>query len=87
MDVAHVRHDLLDLAALQLPDEVPRQLGVRGRLGLQVLRAVLAGQRDAGLRERADVLQRQVLGGGEDLHVRADLGAHRLEVRAHPRRI
>jgi hypothetical protein len=81
--VAHAREDLPDLAALQLADEVPGQLGVRGRLGLEVLRAVLASQRDAGLGQRADVLERDVLRRGEDLDAGAHLRAHLLEVRPH----
>ena len=57
---ADVRQDLLDLAALQLADEVPRRSGRRGRrLGLEVLGAVLADQRDAGLGERAELLDRR----------------------------
>ena len=46
VDEAHERRDLLDLAALQVADEVPRErVAVRGDLRLEVLRAVLADDR------------------------------------------
>ena len=70
VDQLDVRQDRLDLARLQLADEVPAVLGVRGRLGLELLGAVLAEQREPGLAEHAHLLQRDVLDRGEDL----DLG-------------
>ena len=78
--------DLLDLARLQLADEVPAELGVLRRLGLEVLRAVLAQQRQPGLAEHAELLQRHVLDRGQQLdlgRVAAGVGdrrAHALEV-------
>ena len=82
VDELGVRDDLLDLAALELADEVPAQLGVRGRLRLEVLGAVLARERDPGRGERADLLQRHVLDGGEDLGPFGELRADPLEVLA-----
>ena len=67
----HERRDDLDLAALQVADEVPRErVAVRGDLRLQVLRAVLADRRDPGLREQPEILERDVLAGGDELDVR-----------------
>ena len=63
--------------------------GVRLRLRLELLGAVLARECDAGLGEHAELLERDVLDGGEDLDARrvapgaGDLLAHALEVRAH----
>ncbi len=54
VDQPHVRHDRLDLAALQPADEVPRkQLAMGGDLRDEVLRAVLADEPDAGLGEQS----------------------------------
>src|SRR6266576_3461736 len=64
------REDLLDLAALELPDEVPAELGMRGRLGLELLGAVLAEQLEAGLAQDRQVLERDVFDGGEQLDLR-----------------
>ena len=66
--------------------------GVRRLLALELLRAVLGDGRDAGLHERGEVLELDVLDGGDDLHVlgltgprglrhRAISSLHRLEVR------
>ena len=46
-----------------------KRVAERSALADQVLRAVLAHQRDAGLGERAELLERDVLDGGEDLDV------------------
>src|ERR1700754_1339702 len=70
VDQLHVREDLLDLARLQLADEVPADLGVLAALGLEVLRAVLAEQVHARLAQRVELVDRHVLDRGEDL----DLG-------------
>ena len=67
VDQLDVRQDLLDLAALELADEVPAQLGVRGRLGLELLGAVLAHEREARLGEDAHLLERDVLDRGQQL--------------------
>ena len=53
---------------------------VVGLLGEQVLHAVLADQLDAGLRQRGQITGLDVLGGGEDLDLRADSLAHPVEV-------
>jgi hypothetical protein len=84
VDQAHVRRDLLHLAALELADEVPReQVAVRLLLREQVLGAVLANELDSGLRERGQALGLDVLGGGQHLDLGADPLAHRLEVAPH----
>ena len=63
--------EVADLAALQLADEIPGEpAGQRRRLGDQVLRAVLADQRDAALGERPQLGHRQVLDRGQDLDLR-----------------
>ena len=63
----------LGLAALQVADEVPAEgVAVGGVLRLEVLRAVLADHLDPGPGQRGHVLNRQVLGGCDDRHVRAD---------------
>ena len=68
VDEAHERRDLLDLAALQLPDEVPRErVAVRIDLRDEVLRAVLPGDGEAGLGEHAELCGGDVLHGGDDL--------------------
>ncbi len=57
LDVADVREDLADLAALEMADEVPgERAGVRLRLRDEVLRAVLADELDAGLGEHGELL-------------------------------
>ena len=52
------------------------------RLGLEVLGAVLAGELDPGLGERAELLERDVLDGRQDLHAAGQLLAHAREVLA-----
>ena len=85
VDELHVREDVLDLAALELADEVPAErAGVRLGLGDEVLRAVLAQQRHARLGEHLELLERHVLDRGEQLGV-ADLRADALGVLAHAR--
>jgi len=49
------REDLLDLARLQLADEVPAEVRVKRRLVLELLRAVLAQQRQPGVAQGADL--------------------------------
>ena len=86
LDQPHVRQDLLDLAALQLADEVPGE-PVRPALGLghELLGAVLAQERDAALGQRVELARVQVLDRGEDLElVRVAPGAAR-SPRARPR--
>ena len=56
---------------------------VRGLLGDEVLGAVLAAERHAGLDEHPDLLERDVLRRREHLDALAHLGAHGGEVRAH----
>ena len=55
MPAHDLRRERAHLVALQLPEEVParRQVGALGRLGQQLLRAVLAEVDDAGLRRTA----------------------------------
>ena len=90
------REHLLDLAALELADEVPAEAIAGGRLlGLELLRAVLAEQLEAGLGERAEILGRHVLHRREQLDVvriaagaaggGGDLGAHPVGVGADAR--
>src|SRR5215218_6757210 len=50
------------------------------RLGLELLRAVLAEQGEPGFLERRHLLQRHVLDRRQDVHAVADLGADSLEV-------
>src|SRR3954452_24571746 len=69
VDQLGVREDLLDLAALELADEVPAEAGVLAVLGLEVLRAVLPEQGQAGLGEHADLVERDVLHRGEQFHL------------------
>src|SRR3954451_21020425 len=93
VDQLGVREDLLDLAALELADEVPAELGVGGRLGLELLGAVLPQQREPGLVEDVEVLERDVLDRREQLDVVSvaaglarrlgDLGTHALEPAPH----
>src|SRR5918995_617941 len=87
VDELDVREQVLDLAALELADEVPAE-HARVRLGLggEVLRAVLAEQRHARLGEHPELLERDVLDRGQQLRV-ADLGADPLGVLAHARRV
>jgi len=68
VDQATDRQQLLDLAALQVADEVPLE-GVAPALvlGDQVLLAVLTDEANAGLCQRPHLLHRHVLTGGEDL--------------------
>src|SRR5207248_3256000 len=75
--------DRLRLAALEMPDEVPAEgVAVARVLGLEVLRAVLAHDLDSGLGERAELLDGHVLRRGDDRHLRAQLCADPLVVRA-----
>ena len=95
VDQLDERQDLAHLAALELADEVPaqRRIGPCGGLGLELLRAVLAEQREAGLGQHADVLDVDVLDRGEQLDVGGiapgaargggDLLAHAVGVLAH----
>src|SRR5215208_3377571 len=93
VDQLRVREDLLDLAALELADEVPAELGVGRGLGLELLSAVLAQQRQPGLVQDMEVLERDVLDGGEQLDLVGaaaglasgvvDLGPHALEPAPH----
>ena len=91
VDAPHVRQHLAHLAALQVADEVPgerRAVRPGGRLGLELLRAVLAQQRDAGLGQRAELLRRHVLDGREHLdrvRVAAGRGTPRRSSRARAR--
>ena len=90
-----MRHDQPDLARLQRADEVPaepprRALDLLGEL----LRAVLADERDAGVGEDLDVVGGDVLDRDEDFDVggvpagargrRVDALAHRAELGADP---
>ena len=60
--------DLLDLAALQMTDEVPREeFAVRILLGNQLICTVLAHATDAGGVEQRQVFDREVLDGRHDL--------------------
>jgi hypothetical protein len=64
------------LPALEVADEVPaKAVAVGGVLALQVLRPVLAHHLDARLGEGSEVLERHVLRGGDDGHLRAELGS------------
>ncbi len=88
VDQPHVRRHVLDLAALELADEVPgEQVAVRLLLGEQLLGPVLAHQFDAGLGQRRQVISLDVFDRGEDLHLGADLLAHPLEVAPYAFRI
>jgi len=88
VDQAHPGRHLLDLAALQRPDEVPcEQLAVAVLLGGQILGAVLAHERNAALGERGQVVGGHVLDRGEDLRFGPDRLAHPLEARPHAFRI
>src|ERR1700730_7333307 len=72
MDQANMRHDQARLSALELSDEVRfEQCATRRDLVLEILRAVLAEQTDARLGEDRELLQRDVLGRGQDLDLRA----------------
>ena len=70
MDELDAREDLLDLAALELADEVPAEAGVRLGLGLELLGAVLTHQRPTRLLQDVELLERDVLDRREQL----DLG-------------
>ncbi len=88
------RQHLLDLAALEMPDEVEgERLAPLAVLDGQRLGRVLAHQLDTGGRQCAHQLGRDVLGRGQQLDVARvssgslarplDAIAHRCEVRAH----
>src|SRR5438309_975284 len=63
VDEPHVRNDELDLAALELPDEIPlKALTMGADLRLEVLCAVLADDADARLGQDVHLLDRDVLG-------------------------
>src|SRR5947209_482879 len=82
MDQSHRRRDVADLAALERADEVPvEQVAVRGLLGEQVLRAVLADQRDPCVGELGELVDADVLRRCADLDVVADARSDPLEVR------
>ena len=86
VDQAADRQQLLDLAALEVADEVPGErvppaLVLRG----QVLLAVLADQRHPGLGQDAHLLERHVLGRRQHLDPLAGDLAHPLEVGGDPR--
>src|ERR1019366_1236379 len=67
-----VSDDLLHLARLQSADEMPAQPSRRARHLLeQILCAVLADQRHAGLRESLDVVRADVLDGRQDVDLAA----------------
>ena len=77
--------DDLRLAALEVADEVPAEgVAVDGVLGLQVLRAVLADDLDAGLGESGHVLRRTRTSWLRRRSPRADLGPDRLVPLADP---
>jgi hypothetical protein len=59
----------LTLRLWSWPMKCQRNVAGPRRLGLELLRAVLAEQRDARLRERAELLERDVLDRGEQLDV------------------
>jgi hypothetical protein len=62
-----------------VPDEVPAEgVAVAVLLRLQVLRAILAKDLDAGLGQSGQVLERDVLRRGDDRDVRPDLVANAL---------
>jgi hypothetical protein len=77
-ELAELAHDG-GFAALQVPDEVPAEgVAVAVLLRLQVLRAILAKDLDAGLGQSGQVLERDVLRRGDDRDVRPDLVANAL---------
>ena len=88
VDQLHVRHDLLDLARLQLADEVPAEVRVALAFASRSCARFSPSSVRPASRQHADLLERHVLDRGEDL----DLGrvapgvgdrlAHALEVRA-----
>jgi hypothetical protein len=74
-ELAHERR----LSALEVADEVPAEgVAVGAVLRLQVLGAVLADHRDAGLRQCSQVFERDVFRRGDDGDGRADLLADAL---------
>ncbi len=70
VDQLRVREDLPDLAALELADEVPAERRPVLRLGLELLRAVLPQQVEAGVGEGAQLGDVEILDGGEQLDAR-----------------
>ena len=88
VDEAAERQHLLQLAALQVADEVPLE-GVTPALllGDEILLAVLADQGDAGLGQCSHLLQRHVLAGDEDLDPVGRPLAHPRQVGPHRVRI
>jgi len=86
VDQPHQRQDLPDLAALQVADEVPGEVGgVRLVLGGEILLPVLPDQADSGLNQRPHFLDRHVLAGDEDFSPPGGLPRDLLEVGADPR--
>ena len=70
MDVADPAEQVLDLAALQLADEIPvlEQIDADGRLlRLELLGAILPHRRDPACGQRGQQFDRYVLDRGEDL--------------------
>src|SRR5512143_2498125 len=85
MNQADQRQDSLDLAALQVADEVPGEAVPPALpLLLEVLEPVLSDQLYPGFGQRAHVLGGDVLRRGEDLDVGSGPLADPLEVRADP---
>src|SRR5215208_7202472 len=81
MDQPHARRNVLNLAALQGADEVPlEQVGVFVLFRGEILRAVLAHERDARLSERGQVFGVDVLDRGADLDRVPDALADALQV-------
>src|SRR4051794_38379665 len=69
MDQPYQRQDPLDLAALDVADEVPGEaIAPALLLLLEVLLAILTDELDTGLRQDPHVLGPYVLRRGEDLH-------------------
>src|SRR5262245_3363118 len=75
--------DVSRLARLQVADEVPAErVPVKRVLGFEILEPVLADDRDPGCGQNAEVVRTDVLRGGDDGHLRPDLRADALVVRA-----
>ena len=68
ISVAYGRIDLT-LRDWSWPMKCQRKSGKPARLLLQLLRAVLAQQREPGLGQRPDLVDRDVLDRGEDVHL------------------
>jgi hypothetical protein len=86
-ELAEVGH-VARLARLKMADEVPAEArAVPLVLGREVLQAVLSHDLDAGLREHAHLVRRDVLRRRDDGHVRPDLLADAGVVRGDPRAV